>query len=399
MNDTGYELYSRCRFSVCGSFPESVLNACAAKGIELRKAEFSGKNHISVWVYEKDREEFEKTAEECLCYIRAEERAGGRKILGCFKKNLSMVLAASFFALCLLISSLFIWDIDIVGNEKLTEGEIKRALAECGVRPGSFWPGIDSDMVRARMITKLPPLAWMSVNVSGSRAAVPVLERKSPAEVYNENGYSDLIAKNDGILERLSVRNGKALVSRGQTVEKGTVLVSGRLDSSYGETRYVRSLGDAAARTWREVTAVCPTTTLKKHSHEKKQKRYALLIGNTRINFYADSKNTVDEYDKTIHNNKLGFHGVFTFPVTVITEEFRPYTAAEEEDTAVKEMENDLLERLKKEIDGEILSTGFVSDVQNKLKRVTVRCECLENIAEEKQYERKLQNDRTDSES
>ena len=399
MNDTGYELTSRCRFSVRGSFPERLLNACAAKGIELREAEFSEKDHISVWIYEKDREEFEKTAEECSCLLRAEESAGGRKILGRFRRNLSMVLAASFFALCLLASSLFIWDIDVVGNETLTEGEIKRALGECGVRPGCFWPGIDNDMVRAQMITKIPSLAWMSVNVSGSRAAVPVLERKSPAEIYNENGYSDLIAKNDGNLERISVRNGKALVSRGQTVEKGTLLVSGRLDSSTGETRFVRSLGDVTARTWREVTAVCPITSLKKQGKVKKQKRYALLIGNTRINFYPDSKNTVDEYDKIIHNNKLGFHGVFTFPVTVITEEILPYTAAEEEDTAVKEMENDLREMLKNEVDGEVLSTGFVSDIQNGLKKVTVRCECLENIAEEKQYERKLQNDRTDRES
>ena len=390
----GYGLYGRCRFSVRGSFPEGALNACAARGIELREAEFSDCHRITVWVYEKDADEFRKIAEECMCITDMEEKTGGKKILSRFKRNITAVLTASFFAVCLLISSLFIWDIDVAGNEKLTEGEIKRALAECGIRPGCFWPGIDNDMVRAQMIIKIPELAWMSVNVNGSRATVPVLERKSPAEIYNEKEYSDLIAGYDAILEKISVRNGKALVRRGQTVEKGSLLVSGRLDSSYGKTEYVRSLGEVYARTWREVTAVSPETEMKKQSRSRSRKRYAVMFGKTRINFYFDSKNKVDECDKIIHNNKLRLNGIFTFPVSVICEEFVPYTGTGEKDTAVKNMEQSLEKIIRKDVDGEILSTGFVSEFRNGLKKVTVRCECLENIAEEKSGE---MNDRTDT--
>ncbi len=384
MNRTGYTVYGRCRFSVRGSLPETVLNACAARGIELREAEFRDDHCFSVWIYEKDAEEFRKTAEECMCFTDKEESSGGRRICVFLKRNLSALLIASFCALCLLLSSLFIWDINVVGNERLTEGEIKRALKECGVSAGCFWPGIENDMIRAEMITKLPELAWMSVNVNGSRATIPVLERRIPAEIYSENGYSDLTAKTDGIVERIFVRNGKAVINRGQTVEKGTILVSGELDSSTGKTEFVRSLGEVYARTWREVTAVCPKTVMKKVSRGKSHKRYALMLGKTRINFYSGSKNTVDETDKIIHNNKIRLKGIFTFPITLISEEFRPYTAVKAEDTDVKNMENTLEKILKKEVDGEILSSGFVSEIQNKLKRVTVRCECLENIAEEK---------------
>lgn len=384
MNRTGYDLYARCRFSVRGRMPVSVLNACAAKGIELREAEFSDDHCLSVWIYEKDRDAFQKTAEECLCFIRAEESVGGRRILDFFKRNVSAVLVGFFFALTLFISSLFIWDIDVLGNEKLTEGEIKRALAECGIRPGCFWPGINNDMVRAQMITKIPELAWMSVNVNGSQATVPILERKNPTEIYNEKGHSDLTARYDGILERISVRNGKALVSRGQTVEKGELLVSGVMESAYGKTEIVRSFGEIYARTGRELTAVSPEITLRKQSKAKSRKRYALILGKTRINFYFDSKNKVDECDKNIHNNKLGISGIFTFPVSVVCEEYIPYTTAEETDTDVKELEHVLEKILKKDVDGEILSIGFTSEIENKLKRVTVRCECLENIAEEK---------------
>ena len=384
MNATGYFLTARTRFSIHGSRPENVLNACAARGIELREAEYTEGRCLSVWVYEKDAEEFKKAAEEMLCYVKTEETAGGRRILEPFKRNLRTALIASFFALCLLLSSLFIWDIDVVGNEKLTDGEIKRALAECGIKPGCFWPGLDNDMVRSQMITKIPTLAWMSVNVNGSRATVPILERKMPAEIYNGNGYSDLVAKNDGILERIFVRNGKALVNRGQTVEKGERLVTGELDSSYGKTEFVRSLGEVYARTWREFTAVSPEKTLKKERRAKGYKRYALLLGKTRINFYFDRKNTVDETDKIIHNNILGIPGIFTFPVALISEEFLPYSLTETDEFDAETMKKTLESIAEKEIDGEILSAGFVSETGKGLKKATLRCECLENIAEEK---------------
>ena len=384
MNKTGYSIYGRRCFSIRGSLPETVLNACAAKGIEIREAEFRDDHCISVWVYEKDAAEFRKTAEECLCFIDTEKKTGGKRILLYFKRNIPAVMIGSFFAICLFLSSLFIWDIDVVGNTKLTEGEIKRALADCGICAGCFWPGIDNDTVRAEMITELPELAWMSVNVNGSRATVPVLERKAPAEIYSEKGHSDLTAKTDGIVERTFVRNGKTVINRGQTVEKGTVLVSGELDSSTGRTEFVRSRGEVYARTRREVTAVCPETVMKKASRGKSHKRYAMMFGKTRINFYSESKNTVDESDKTIHNIKLGLKGIFTFPITLISEEFLPYTCAEKAAPDIEKMKSTLRGILEKEVDGEILSIGFVSGTENGLEMVTVQCECLENIAEEK---------------
>ena len=302
-----------------------------------------------------------------------------------------------FFALCLMTSSLFIWDIKVVGNEKLTDGEIKRALEECGISSGCFRLNIDNDMVRARMLTKLPELAWMSVNVNGSRATVPVLERRLPTEIYNEKGNSDLVAKSDGIIERIFVRNGKTLVSRGQTVEKGDILVTGTLDSAIAETEYVKALGEVYAHTWREQTAVCPKTTLKKQYKARNYKRYAVMFGKKRINLYFGAGNKVDEYDKIIHNNKIGISGIFTFPVTIVTEVFSPYYPLETVDTEMENMKERLENLVREDVEGEIISIGLVSEVKDNLKKVTVRCECIENIAKEKSGERILRNDREDS--
>ena len=79
--------------------------------------------------------------------------------------------------LVLLTSSLFIWRIDVTGNETLTTGQILRCLDECGVRPGTYWPALSNDLVRNDMILCLPELRWLTVNVHGSRAEVIVREK------------------------------------------------------------------------------------------------------------------------------------------------------------------------------------------------------------------------------
>ncbi len=397
MNRTGFDFYGRYRVSVRGSMPETVLNACAAKGIEIREAEYSDEHCISVWIYEKDAEEFKKTVEECMCFFELEEVCGGKKAVSFVKRHKWGAAFCGLFALCLLISSLFIWEIRVAGNERISDGEIKRALEECGVYTGCFWPSINNDMVRAKMITKNPEIAWMSVNVNGSKATVPVLERKQVSEIYNDREYSDLVAARDGIAEEIYARNGRALVSRGQTVEKGDLLISGAVDSTYGRTEYVRALGEVYARTWRETTAVCPENLQQKCHTDRSRKRFAVLIGKKRINFYFGGTNTVDEYDKIIHNNVLGIDGIFSLPITIITEEILPYSHSGYSAVNAEDMKDSLLRAAEDDIDGEILSSGFVSESKDGLIKVTMRCECLENIAEEKRGERILQNDRTDS--
>lgn len=65
------------------------------------------------------------------------------------------------------VSSLFVWRIDVTGNEALTTGQILRCLDACGVRPGTYWPGLSNDLVRNDMILRLPQLRWLTVNVRG----------------------------------------------------------------------------------------------------------------------------------------------------------------------------------------------------------------------------------------
>ena len=106
-----------------------------------------------------------------------------------------------------------------------------RALSDCGVSRGCFWPSLSADLVRSRMMTLLPQIGWMTVNVSGSRAIVLVSEREEKPEIYLESAAADIVAGRTGIVTQLSVLSGRPLVSPGQSVLEGETLVSGVMES------------------------------------------------------------------------------------------------------------------------------------------------------------------------
>ena len=375
-------LFGRCKLRITGVLPEAVLNACAKRGIELWDYERGDEYTVDVWVRESELAALQDIAQGCMCETSIMERKGGSRTRRFLKNHLWLLAFFCAFLSLTLFSSLFIWDIEVRGNEKLSDGEIIRALAECGVECGAYWPSLKVDLIRSEMIEKLPELAWMTVNVNGSRAVVPVSERLPDAEIYDESESCDLTAKREGIIERVSALNGKPLVSVGQSVAKGDILISGGIDSITDAPRFVRAYGEVIARTWHNETAVCPEIQRVKRHTGRVKRRFALKFGKNRINFYPDSKKAVDECDKSIHNYKLGIDGVFTFPVSLVVEELRPYTSEEQRVDESANMKKRLAARIEETTEGEIISRAEASGKKNGFVIASVRCECRENIAE-----------------
>ena len=164
------------RLEISGAFPAGVLNRCAARGIRLWNVEYVEECCIRATLYEDQLEELEGLARAGMCELRVLSRRGGTKNKRFLRRRAGLLIALVLVAGLLMASSLFIWEIDVQGNETLSRGEILRALADCGLEQGSYWPGLSADMIRSRMLTELPSLAWMTVNVSGSRALVLLVE-------------------------------------------------------------------------------------------------------------------------------------------------------------------------------------------------------------------------------
>ena len=374
------------RAEVSGAAPQRLLNAMSEADMPFWDAVPQDAFTIRLGLYSRDLRDAKALATRCQCELKLLRESGAPVVKRRLRRRVALlVTAVSCFAL-LAASSLFAWDIRVEGNEQVSTGEILRALARCGVEPGAFWPGWSSDEIRNSVILDIPELAWLGVSVDSSRAVIRVRERTEAPELVNSEGMGSVTARTTGIIDSMRVYQGAPLVAVGDAVVAGETLVSGEMPSEVGDTRYVRASAEIRARTWYEMSASAPLEYSGLEQSDSRT-RWALVIGDKRINFYLGSSQTPAGCGKIITEYPLAWEGVFTLPVTLVREQTLEYdsaAAAEDEEELSGRLEAVLRSTLERELSGrgEILDAQFTSSASDGRLVVTMRAECMEDIAE-----------------
>lgn len=374
-------VHGAARLELTGALIEELLNDAAEAGIVLRAVESCGSCVLRLTVDERDLAALRSMAERRYLDVHSLSLRGGSQSRALLRRRAVLLLLSSLTAAGLFLASLFIWDVDIRGAERLSHGQILRALEDSGLRYGSFWPALSAGEIRNALLLRLPELAWASVNLNGSRAEVLLLERTEKPEIYQQTAFADLTAKAAGIVTRTAVQNGKCTVRPGTLVAPGELLIAGTVDSLTAEPRQVRALGEVWAQTFHECTAVCPLPERRKIDGGRGFTRFAVKIGEKRVNFYFNSGNPIDEYDKILYEIKLGVPGLFTLPISLLCERCTEIRTVPETGSRSEEITARLKERLLQSIEGEILSETVNVCESEQLLTVTLRAQCEENIA------------------
>ena len=367
---------------IFGAFPAAVLNAATAEGVELWQTESRDENTLRLHTWEGELPTLQRLSERSGCEIRLISRVGGsgaRKQL--LRRPVLLIGLLAGFML-LFISSLFVWDIEVQGTKRLSRGQVLRALEDCGFSCGSFWPGVNTELLRSDVMVRLPEIAWMTVNVSGSRAVAAIVERTEKPEIYDESAAVSLIASHDGLVRRVNVLAGKPLITPGQIVTKGERLIGAELESPTAGIHRVRARGSVMAETWYEISAVTPEKQALKQPAGLPRNRFALIFGKRRVNLYIGSGKTIDGYDKIITEYTLGIPGLFSTPLRLVREHFVPYRSEAGSDYDPAATGRRLYAMLTDRVEGQILSSSVTPGKRGELQVLTLRAHCTENIAQ-----------------
>lgn len=379
------------KIEASGAQPERILNYCAENGIEFWSASPCRDFSITFCVHASYADSLLARSGKNGLDVKLISETGGRKLkLGAKRRAvflLTFVLCVSLAA----VSSLFLWRIEISGNDKLSDAEILRKLAECGVDYGAYWPALSSDEIRSRIVSEMPEIAWLSLNVRSSKAEIIVHERIDKPDIVNEKSPCDIIASKSGVIRKMSVLEGESAAIVGNAVAKGDVLVRGLMSSETGDERYVHSMAQVIADTWYEISAQTPLLEERKTEKSGRNTAFSLVIGKKRINFFSDSRNKCDSCDKINKLKYISLGDVFVLPVGYAVERTTQYKTSLlpiDEDEAVGRMKENLKNELQRRIGyGQIVSAEYSVSKTDKVMTVTLRAQCTENIAKEADYD------------
>ena len=155
--------------------------------------------------------------------------------------------------------------------------------------------------------------------------------------------------------------------------------------TEWGEAHRAHGMGRVMAYTSRTATLLCPLSWTESRATDHMTTRYALILGDRRINLYLGSGIHTDTCDKiTIEKTRLSIGSRLMLPISLVRETCRACdalpvsgTAQEVGDAAAQTW----LDRLAQTLDGTILDSRWTIEEEAGAVRVRVTASCEEQIA------------------
>ena len=219
------------KIQITGYSPERFLNMCSHHKIDLWNLTSCGyayEMNISVYDFRRLKPILRKTKTK----VKIKERCGFPFFLQKYRKRQLFAAGLVICTIFLFFMTTFIWNIQIEGNHKYSEEEIRKILKQQEVYVGQMKNHIHCDDISAYLRKNYTDVIWVSASVEGISLKIQVKENSDrtfnrKSEVYEVP--SDIVADKDGIITDIITRQGIPLVHIGDIVQRGDSLVSGNI--------------------------------------------------------------------------------------------------------------------------------------------------------------------------
>ncbi len=216
--------------------------------------------------------------------------------------------------------------IRVEGNNSIPSQKIIEAAGACDLHFGADREALRSERIKNGLLESVGELQWVGVNSTGCVATISVRERISESIGPQNGGVSSIVAERDGVILSCTGTTGNLLCKPGQAVKAGQVLISGYTDCGLS-IRAEQARGDIYAQTTRSLHIVMPSESHVKGQCEEERKKYGLLLGKKRINFYKDSGILPPGCGRMYEEYYIILPGGFQLPVAIVRETWYTYSS------------------------------------------------------------------------
>lgn len=322
------------RIRVWGFSPERFMNLCSNRGILLWDIVREGEVYfmcINLRGFRALRPIVKKTGTR----VAILERYGlpfflpkllKRKVFVC-----GLILAVAFW----IWSSLYVWKIDLTGNYQITRDMFDSFLETQNVKIGMRKNDVDIEELEKAIRKFFPQVTWASAKLTGTKLQVDIKENDTTLVVEKDRNVSegtDLVAEYDGAIVSIIVRSGVPMVSIGDKVEEGTVLVEGKVpiyndDGTVREYIYVDADADVVLEHTKSYSDRLAFDYVKKEFTGREKKSHYLRFGNKEWKLAQERPYLV--YDSVIREERPLLFEKLSIPVSLGTYTYREYQNVE----------------------------------------------------------------------
>lgn len=371
-----------------GYFLEKFINICTHRQLRLWSVRWQKKSRLTLKICINDFKKIRPVARKTKCRVHILKKKGVPFILHRYRNRKAFVIGWAVFVVTFFFIASFVWDVTITGNEKVATDEIMERLYDNGIRQGALKYGIDLEKVVNNMMLEIDDLARISISLRGTRVFVDVSERRKPPDLIDKKVPCNLVASKDGVIYSIVAKEGLEMVKVGDTVIKGQLLVTGRIENKNNKDApplMVHSLGTVRARTWYQASAEVEQKVTKAQRTGLQKDMYSLVLFTKKFKLFH-SEIPYNNADHVELKKSLTLGKNLVLPFAWVTDQYYEYELKQytvDPETAKKNASDKAMRKVQELIPKNAAivrnDVAFSEDENGKIT-VIATMECIEDI-------------------
>lgn len=320
----GEKLKDNVKIILTSADIHGALQAIAAQNITVYEVEYIDALHICFVIHGKNLPALHALTQKRGELVEIKNRIG---VVNAFSRLIKRPILMLGFVGILFLScwvSTRVFFIRIEGNNTIPAKKIIEQARLCGIEFGARRRDVRSENMKNALLESMPGLQWAGINTYGCSAVITVRERNDLTSQEENTNLSSIIALRDCVIRDMTVQQGNALCRVGQAVKAGQTLVSAYTDCGI----YIRASGAKAevyGETQRYLSVVTPIEFCHRVNILENSKKYSLILGKKRINFFKGSGISGGTCAKIYEEKYVTLPGGFVLPIGIICEQIVEY--------------------------------------------------------------------------
>ena len=353
------------RISIEGYYIERFINICRNEKITIWNLKRDKNVKLELNIAIKDLKRVAKIAKQTKCKMKITRKKGLPFIFNKYKKRKLFFVFLIVIIIILAISSNFIWNIQIIEEDKKNIQNLYQDVVDSGLQIGTMKAKINTKDIINKIRLKRDDIAWIGIELKGTNAIVRTVKATAKPDIVNDKDYCNIVSDKQGIITKISAQNGTIAVKVGDTVNVGTTLINGWMEGKYTGIRYVHAKGEIQAKVWHTKSKKIQYNTTERTETGNIENKYQIKINNFKINL-SKRLSKFKIYDTIVEENKFKIFSDFYLPISLIKttnkevkEEQKKYEIEEAKNLGIQQLQDELENEIenKEKIVNKIINT------------------------------------------